>query len=87
MLFPLGALMMTKLEKMKLIGYFGKISYAFFLVQFFAWRVGKWAVELIGYDHNWLKILITFTYCVLASIIAYEFIQKPVAKFANKLFE
>ena len=85
MLFSLGTLKMPMLEKTKIIGYLGKISYAFFLVQFFAWSVGKWAVELIGYDHNWLKILITFTYCVLASIIAYEFIQKPVVKFANKL--
>jgi len=87
MLFPLGSLKIPHLEKSKTLGYLGKISYAFFLVQFFAWTVGRWAVELIGYDNKWVRISITFTYCILASIIAYEFIQKPIAKFANKLIK
>ena len=83
MLFPLGTLKMPPLEKSRIIGYMGKISYAFFLVQFFSWTVGKWCVDLIGYNHNWVRILITFTYCVLASIIAYGFIQKPIEKFGR----
>jgi len=78
MLFPFGTLEMPHLEKSNILGYLGKIAYAFFLVQFFAWEVGKWCVNLIGYNHNWTRILITFTYCVFASIISYELIQKPI---------
>lgn len=47
MLFPLGTLKMPLLDRSKNLGYLGKISYAFFLVQFFAWEVGKWGINLI----------------------------------------
>lgn len=86
MLFPLGTLKMPYLEKSKTLGYLGKISYAFFLVQFFAWEIGRWCVNLIGYNHNWARILITFAYCVVASIIAYELIQKPIENWAKSRF-
>lgn len=81
MLFPLGSLKMPLLEKSNVLGYLGKISYAFYLTQFFAWKIGAWGVELIGYNHNWTRILITFMYCVAASIVAYELIQRPIVKY------
>lgn len=81
MLFSLGSLKMPLLEKSNVIGYLGKISYAFFMTQFFAWMVGAWGVELIGYNHNWTRILLTFVYCIIVSIGAYELIQKPITKF------
>lgn len=86
MLFPLGTLKMPLLDRSKTLGYLGKISYVFFLVQFFSWEVGKWGVNLIGYNHNWTRILITFAYCVAASIIAYELIQKPIENFVKSRF-
>lgn len=86
MLFSLGTLKMPYLEKSKTLGYLGKISYAFFLVQFFAWEVGKWCVNLIGYDHNWARIFITLIYCLLASVLAYEFVQKPIESWVKSRF-
>lgn len=87
MLFALGMLRMPLLEKSSIIGYLGKISYAFFLTQFFAWKVGAWGIGLIGHNHNWTRILITFVYCVVVSIIAYELIQKPIVKLVKKRIE
>lgn len=86
MLFGLGTLKMPILERTNVIGCLGKISYAFFLVQFFAWSVSRWVVDNMDYSHNWFKIAVSFTFCALASIMAYEIIQKPIVKFVNKRF-
>lgn len=87
MLFSLGTLRFPILERTSAIGYLGKISYVFFLVQFFAWIVGRWVVDGIGYNHNWLRIVVSFTYCVLASILAYELVQKPITKIVKSKIE
>ena len=84
MLFALGSLKMPLFEKSDVIGYLGRISYAFFLTQFFAWEVSGWVVYGIGYNHNWFRILVSFSFCILASIAAYEMIQKPANKYVKK---
>lgn len=84
MLFPLGSLRMPILEKSTTIGYLGKISYAFFLAQYFCWIAGSWFVNTIGYNHNWVRILFTFTFCLVASIIMYEAVQVPIVKLVKK---
>lgn len=84
MLFSFGTIRMPILERSNVIGYLGKISYAFFLTQFFAWKVGRIFIGLIGYDHNWVRILVTFVYCVLASIFVYECVQKPIVKLVRR---
>ena len=81
MLFSLGKLRLPYLENMNAIKYMGKISYAFFLVQYFAWPIGRWSITAIGYNCNILRILITLTFCVLASIVLYEIVQKTTEKF------
>lgn len=83
MLFGLGTLKVPFLERFNVIGYLGRISYAFFLVQFFAWIVGRWVIVGVGYNHNWFRILVSFIYCIVASIVVYEWIQKPISKCIN----
>jgi peptidoglycan/LPS O-acetylase OafA/YrhL len=83
MLFPLGYLKMPMLANMKTVGYFSKISYAFFLIQFFCWELGKKFIDIIGYDHNIVRILFTFVFCLLGSIFLYEVIQKQIVKYVN----
>lgn len=85
MLFSLGTPRnIGKNKRLKAISYLGKISYAFFLVQFFAWKVGKWSIYFIGFDTNWLRILVTLTYCTIAAMVLYEVIQKPIDKYLRK---
>ncbi len=76
--FSSGSIKIPWLENVRSIGYFGKVSYAFFLVQFFAWPIGKWAVKTIGWDSNGFKMAITFAFCVIVSILMYELVQRPV---------
>lgn len=84
MLFPLGYLSIPILEKSRIISYLSKISYAFFLSQFFVWKIGRWMVNLIGYDYNWIRVFLSLSCCVIISILMYEFIQKPCIKFAKR---
>lgn len=86
MLFPLGYIKMPHLEKSKLLNYASCISYAFFLSQYFAWQSGKWFVEIIGYNHNWVRIAFTFTLCVLISILLYEVVQKRLVGLIRKRY-
>jgi len=88
MLFPLGSMKMLHLENSKILCYCSKISFSFFLSQFFVWEIGAWFVELIGYDSNMVRIVFTFTVCVVISVLMYEVVQKQVVgyfriKFSN----
>lgn len=83
MLLSLGELGMPLLAQSKAIGYFGQISYAFFLVQYFCWPVCMWLLSEIGYDSNWFRIILSFTFCLISSIILYEVIQKPITRFVK----
>lgn len=84
MLFALGSKGVKRLEKSRLLSYASKISYAFFLTQFFVWPIGSWFVELIGYNHNWIRIIFTFSLCVGFSVLVYELVQKRMTGFLRK---
>lgn len=84
MLFALGSKSVGWLERSKLLSYASKISYAFFLPQFFVWPIGKWFVEQIGYDDNWIRVLIAFSTCVAISILMYEVVQKRIVGMIRK---
>lgn len=86
MLFSLGTLQMPVIEKSKVIKYLAKISYAFFLVQGFVWIAARWTVDVLGYNHNWNRIAISFIYCVIASILAYELVQRPIVRLFKKRY-
>lgn len=83
MFFAMGSKNVKWLEKSRLVGYASKISYAFFLSQFFAWPVGRWFVELIGYNQNWVRIIFTFSFCVILSALMYEIVQKRILGFVR----
>lgn len=84
MLFAMGSKSVKWMEKSRLLGYASKISYAFFLSQFFAWPVGRWFVELIGYNQNWVRIVFTFSFCVILSMSMYEIVQKRMLGFVQR---
>ncbi len=81
MLLSLGTLKSSIKYRNNIVSYFANISYAFFLVQFFAWKVGKWTLFFLKADSNWLRIVVTFLYCFVAAIVMYELIQKPISKY------
>lgn len=81
MLLSLGTIKIPLLENVKSIGYLGKISYAFFLSQFFVWTITRIITEWVGYDYNWLRISLSLVLCLLISIIMYEVVQRPIEKY------
>lgn len=78
MLFALGSRSVGWLERSKLLSYASKISYAFFLSQLFVWPIGKWFIKQIGYDDNWIRVLIAFSICLVISMLMYGIIQKRI---------
>ena len=82
LLFKLGYHKMPRYKSF-IIAYLSKLSYAFFLVHFFCWKFGKWFVSIIGYDQNWIRIILTFLFCIVSSTILYEVVQKPIVKLVN----
>ena len=83
MLMSLGTIR-TPNEVLDIVAYIGKISYPFFLVQFFAWPLTRKITDLIGNDNNILRIAISFTICCVTSIVMYEAIQRPMTKILKK---
>ncbi|MFR8329050.1 MAG: acyltransferase family protein [Clostridium fessum] len=70
------------------IRYLCKISYAFFMAQFFVFKLTKRILSILGQDGNFLKIVLSFTLCCAFSIAFYEFIEKPISSLLkNKFFE
>lgn len=73
--FSLGYIKCPLLEKSHALAYFSKISYPFFLVQFFAWRIGAKFIGVIGFDSNMMRIVVSLTLASLLAIVFYEVVQ------------
>lgn len=86
MLFSLGSNNFITFKRPQIVGYMGKLTYPFFLTQFFAWDVAKWFIEMTGYSYNWCRILFSFTYCCIVSILMYECIQRPIVYHIKRKF-
>ncbi|MFQ8841410.1 MAG: hypothetical protein ACLR8P_11315 [Clostridium fessum] len=68
------------------IRYLCKISYAFFMAQFFVFKLTKRILSILGQDGNFLKIVLSFTLCCAFSIAFYEFIEKPISSLLKNKF-
>lgn len=86
LLFSMGSKRVGFLEKSKLLGYASKISYALFLFQPFVWKAGQLFVRQTGYDHNWVRISLSFILCAGVSALMYEIIQKRLVRYLQKGF-
>lgn len=71
----------------KLIQYLSKISYAFFLAQFFVWDILRFAQKYLEIlKTNSMAIVFSLFVCSLIAIILYEIIEKPCKKWLlNKI--
>lgn len=68
----------------RLFTYLSEISYAFFLAQFFVWKLTTFFCLYTGIDRNLPKIVISFSLCLLISIFMHEIIEKNVRKLIEK---
>lgn len=83
MIFSLAGLKNKYLEASLIIKYLSNISYVFFLAQFFVWRTTPTILRFFNVDGNIVRILTSFTICLILSILFYECIDKPLNKYFN----
>lgn len=57
-------------------------SFAFFLAQFFCFRI----VSAFGCQGNCLKIVLSLLVCIVLSVALYKFVQQPSKKYLNQRF-
>ena len=64
--------------------YLSEISYAFFLAQFFLWRVMRGICSIWSIENNIMKIVLSLTVCTVISVLLHEIIEKPGKMLLNK---
>lgn len=67
-----------------IIRYISSITYSFYLMQFFIWSPVSSIMERLGRSDNWLKIGLSFTACLVFSILLYEIVEKPCTRYLKQ---
>ena len=76
------------LTKSKLIKYAGSLTFYFFILQVFLWRLSAKVCGLTGFESNKGKLLVSFVLCVALSIICKELFDNHAQKYLkNKLLK
>ena len=70
----------------KVIIYLSKISYAFFLSQFFVWKTTLSIVNKIGINANIIRIFISFTLCTVIAVLLHEIVEIKFVKLIKRSF-
>ena len=84
MLLSLSRVECTNKTVIKVIRYLSSVTYSFYLVQFFIWSPVRSVLNRLGREDNWLKIGLSFTTCLVLSILLYEIVEKPGTKYLKK---
>lgn len=87
-IIALGYIPFTSFSMNKQIIYLSNISFAFFLIQVLPlWLVSGKICRMLGSDANLVKIIVSFSLCLLGAILVHECVEKPIAmKFRKALF-
>ena len=76
------------LTKSKLIKYAGSLTFYFFILQVFLWRLSAKVCGLTGFESNKGKLLVSFVLCVMLSILCKELYDKHAQRYLkNKLLK
>lgn len=82
LMIPLGTLSFSSIQNNKVLLYLSSISFTFFLCQIGPiWKYSGILCEIIGSEANFLKIAISFFYCLVGAVLIHELIEKPSAKY------
>lgn len=86
MILSVSGITCPVLEKSGIIHYLSSISYEFYLVQFFIWEPLTSVLRRLDSDDNWLKIVLSFTACIVLAVLLHELIAKPISRLLKKKF-
>lgn len=73
-----------KLTQNRFIRYASGLSFYFFIIQAFLWNIAEPICVLSGLTNNKWKILISFSLCVILSVMINELFDKPVKKLLKR---
>ena len=86
-IISLGNMKFDSLKDARVLLYLSSLSFTFFLCQVLhLWRISRFFYNFIGVDSNILRILISFTLCLLGSIAIHHLFEKPATAFLKKKF-
>lgn len=71
----------------RIILYFSKLSYDFFLVQLLIWLPMKTITNRLGAKNNLFKIVFSLLFCTAAAAGLHELLEKPLKKFMGRFLE
>lgn len=86
MLFTLSQIQCKKTINRKILSYLSSISYAFYLVQIFAFKITAYVLGRLCIEKNVIRIITSFLICMLLATLTYELIEKPVSNFLKRKF-
>lgn len=73
------------LDSSRLLQYLSKLSYAFFLAQFYVWTISSIVVfKILNKDANSIRIIVSFVCCLVVSTFLHEVIEKPIKNYLIK---
>jgi len=73
------------LDSSRLLQYLSKLSFAFFLAQFYVWTISSIVVfKIINRDANCIRIIVSLLCCLVVSTFLHEVIEKPIKDYLIK---
>ena len=72
-------------ENNKIISMLSAISYQFFLMQLFLWKLSAFVLKVMGVeDINVIKLVVSFVLCLTLSYLVWRLYDKPIRGFLSK---
>lgn len=87
LLYIFGIIDIPVLHNSKILFYCSKLSYSFYLSQFFVWTVSPIILwHILCVDNNFMRIVVSFLSCVIISVLLHECAEKPASKWLRNKF-
>ena len=70
----------------RFMSYACEVSYMFFFAQFFLWIPVRVGLQYVGlWNHNLVKITVSFVLCAIIAVVLHEWVEKPAKRIAKKM--
>lgn len=87
LLYIFGIIDIPVLHNSKILFYCSKLSYSFYLSQFFVWTVSPIILwHILCVDNNFMRIVVSFLSCIVISVFLHECVEKPASKWLRSKF-
>ncbi len=87
MILALANLRLSEKNIIYIIRYFSNLTYSIFLAQCIGvWKITKIVVSKIGQDNNLSNIIVSFSICLIISLLLHELIEKPFSFFLKQKY-